>query len=446
MKTSNSALEQYERCPHQYYQERIQKNKGRPTQAMQLGRVCHSTIERLMKKHLEDGQVKPFDATLANEIYAEEWGKEHGLSGEDLFTEGLQMIVNFIEQWSPMDPARILGIEEWFEITLAPGDDDALTVDQNTTPIEESDHAWDCPEHGPQMTPHCMECLRERTRGVTLRGVIDLVLANDQIDESTGEVLRTIEVIDYKSTHAFLTTRDADSSLQLAIYDMAARQKCPDAAKYVCSLHMLQTSTHIQIIHDTDQLDSYKKYILATAKQIESEENWPTKLGSDCAWCHIRHDCLAYKKALATQNHIATETMTDLERLAEEREEVAIRAKIFNKRLDEIDDVLKENLSRSKMPLTLAGQIFKLSMVETIEYEPQLVIDILSERLGMSPIEIAIHTMDTTKKKLEAMLTTAAEKHGLTAISMVKAAMLNRATRKYHTRMTHKKDKDSHRS
>lgn len=450
MKTSNSALEQYERCPYQYYQERVQKNKGRPTPAMQLGNVCHGTIERLLKKHREDGEVKPFDATLAKTIYAEEWGKEHGLSGEDLFTEGLQMIVNFIERWSPMDPKRILGIEEWFEVTISPDEDqEALIVAEDTTPIEDSEYAWDCPEHGPQAGLHCFECHRERNqeraKSVTMRGVIDLVLSDEQVTED-GEVLRTIEVIDYKSTHAFLTTRDADSSLQLAIYDMVARQLWPDATKYVCSLHMLQTSTHIQIIHEPHQLENYKRYVLATVKQIESEKVWPTKLGRDCAWCHLRADCTAYQKALAAKNYIATETTSDLERLAEEREEVAIKAKIFDKRLDEIDAVLRENLSRSKMPLTLAGQIFKLSQVETIEYEPKLVIDILSERLGMDPIEIAAHTMETTKKKLEALLTTAAEKHGLTAVTMIKAALLNRAGRKYTTRMTHKKDKDSRKS
>jgi len=447
MKTSSTALEQYERCPSQYHQERIEKKRGQPPMSFRLGRVCHRVIQRLMKKHLEDGEIRSFDATLANEFYKEEWAKESGLSGEDLFTDGLQMIIGFVERWSPMDPARILGIEEPFEIVLTPDadeDDEFSPGGENPT---DDQHEWDCPEHGLQHGPHCMECHREREtakRGITAVGFMDLVLRNEMVDESTGEVEYTIEVIDYKSTHAFVTTRDAESSIQLALYNMAARQKWPGERSYTCSLHMLQTGTHITVRHTPQQLAGFKQYILATASQIEQDQSWIAKLGPDCAWCHLRAECATYQKALKAHNHIATETPADLEQLGQEREEVSIRAKIFKKRLEEIDDVLKERLSRTTQPLFLAGYIFSMSKVETLEHSPKLVIELLSERLGIPVDRIIESTMDIQKKRLDQLLTEVAQEQGLTPVAMVKAALANRAERKYSTRMNHKKDKDTH--
>ena len=120
---------------------------------MRLGRVCHRTIKRLMEKHRQDGEVKPFDASLAHDYFQEEWSYETGLSGADLFTEGLAMVIGFVERWSPMDPKRILGIEEPFEIAITPrhdNDDQEELVAYHDH--EDNDHVWECPEHGFQPT------------------------------------------------------------------------------------------------------------------------------------------------------------------------------------------------------------------------------------------------------------------------------------------------------
>jgi len=412
MKTSASALEQYERCPHQYFQERIEHKKGLPSDAMRLGSVCHRTIERLMRKHVEDGETKPFDASLANDFYKEEWSKETGLSGEERFMEGLGLIIAFVERWSPMDPKRIVGIEEHFEILLASdgNDEDANAPD------------------------------------VTLRGVMDLVLADERINEETGEVFTSIEIVDYKSTHAFLTTRDAEASIQLAIYAIAARKKWDNATHFTCSLHMLQTSTHIQVDHTPRQIEGFREYILATAQQVDKDESWIQKLGPDCVWCHLRSECRAYQEALKAKSHLTAETPEDLEAVARERQEVALRAKIYKSRQDELDAVIKENLSRTKEPLLLAGEFFKLSQVETVEYDPRLVVELLQDRLGIDPSETMSSTMEVNKKRLETVLTDTAKgrEGGLSTITMIKAALQNRSTRKYTTRLTHKKDKETH--
>jgi len=292
-----------------------------------------------------------------------------------------------------------------------------------------------------------MECHREREadrNSVTATGFMDLILKTELIDEETGEVENIIEVIDYKSTHAFLTSRDAESSIQLALYNMAARQKWPGMRSYICSLHMLQTGTHITVRHEPQQLAGFKKYILATAKQIEKDTSWTTKLGPDCAWCHLRTECSAYKKALAAGNHIATETIADLNKLAKEREEVAIRAKIFSKRLEEIDDVLKEHLSRTNQPLFAAGHVFSMSKVDSLQHKPLTVVTLLSEKLGLTVDQIIERTMEVQKKRLDQLLTESAQEHGLTPITMIKAALVNRAEHKISSRMNAKKEKETH--
>jgi hypothetical protein len=449
VKTSPTALEQYERCPSQYHQERIEKKRGQPNDGMRLGRVCHRVIKRLMEKHRQDGELKAFDASLAHDYYQEEWANESGLSGADLFTDGLTMVIGFVERWSPLDPKRILGIEESFEIpiVLRDDDDDPEEAEAYTDPTDDGDHVWDCPEHGFQSSPHCADCHREREEGnsVTARGFMDLVLSDETVDESTGEVTRVIEVIDYKSTHAFLTSRDAESSIQLAVYNLAARSKWPGAEKYTCSLHMLRDGTSLTVRHEPSQLEGFKRYIIATAQQIENDTSWITKLGPDCCFCHLRSECVAYQKALKAHNHIAIESPEDLENLAREREEVAIHAKIFNKRLDEIDDVLKAHIDQIQGPLCLAGYVFSKSRVASLEHDPRAVVDLLSERLELTVDEIIKATMKVQKKGLDQLLTEQSEKHGLTAVSMVKAALVNRAEHKFTSRMNPpRKEKETH--
>jgi hypothetical protein len=276
-------------------------------------------------------------------------------------------------------------------------------------------------------------------------GFMDLILANETIDEETGEVTRVIEVVDWKSTHAFLTTRDAESSVQLAIYNLSAHEKWPGAEKYLCSLHMLRDGTSITVRHEASQLEGFKSYILATAHQIERDTSWITKLGPDCCFCHLRGECVAYQKALKTHNHIAVESPEDLDNLAREREEVAIHAKIFKKRLDEIDEVLEAHLDRMQGPLFLAGYVFSKSVVNSLQHDPNTVVELLSSKLGLSTEDILKATMEVQKKRLDQLLTEQSERHGLTTVSMVKAALVNRAGTKVTTRMNPpKKEKETH--
>ena len=447
-KTSSTALELYERCPHQYHEERIAKKYGQPPDSFRLGRVCHRTIKRLMAKHREDGEVKPFDASLAHDYYQEEWAVETGLSGADLFTEGLGMVIGFVERWSPMDPGRILALEEPFEIPIVLKADRFAEGEENeTTPdTGESEHLWECPEHGPQVSPHCLGCHAERAdQAVVARGFMDLVLGNDAVDEETGEVTRVIEVVDWKSTHAFLTSRDAEASIQLAIYNLAAREKWPGAEKYLCSLHMLRDGTSITVRHEPLQLEGFKRYILATTHQIENDTTWVPKLGPNCCFCHLRSGCVAYQKALKSHSHIAIESPADLEALAKEREEVAIHAKIFQKRLEEITAVLEAHLDQMQGPLFLGGYVFSKSVVNSLQHDPNTVVELLSSRLGLAPEMIIRATMEVQKKRLDQLLTEQSEKHGLTTVSMVKAALVNRAGTKITTRMNPpRKEKETH--
>lgn len=452
MKTSPTALEQYERCPRQYHDERIEKKYGQPPDSFRLGRVCHRTIKRLMEKHCQDGEAKPFDASLAHDYYEEEWAKEAGLSGADLFTEGLAMVIGLVERWSPMDPRRILGLEVPFEIAVVSrGDDDENDGPQDDLvayhDAEDNDHVWECPKHGFQPTPHCPECHEERaqTATVTVTGYMDLVLGDETVDEETGEVTRVIEVVDWKSTHAFLTTRDAESSIQLAIYNLAARAKWPGAEKYLCTLHMLRDGTSITVRHEPSQLEGFKSYIVATARQIESDRSWAPKLGPDCCFCHLRGECAAYQKAVKAHNHIAVESLEDLNAVAKEREQVAIHAKIFQKRLDEIDAVLEAHLDRMQGPLFLGGYVFSKSAVKSLKHDPNTVIELLSSRLGLSREAIIKATMEVQKKRLDQLLTDQSQHHDLTKIGLVKAALVNRAETRVTNRMNPpKKEKETH--
>jgi CRISPR/Cas system-associated exonuclease Cas4 (RecB family) len=422
MRTSDSALEQYEECPRQYDLERNQKKRGKPTAPIRLGRVVHRTIQKLLKKYKEAGEAKPFDASLASDIYTEEWGKELGLSGKELFTDGLQIVADWVEKWSiPLDPHSILGIEEPFKFTIEyrPQDDEYDDEEEEEeTAIEPSN-----------LMP------------VEVVGYLDLVLGHDLVDEETGEVETLIEVIDWKTTKAFLTSRDAQESLQLSIYDLAAREKWPDARAYRAALNLLRDGTHLQVRHSTAERRDTERYILATAAQIRDEREWAPRLNSNCTYCHHRHDCPAYQKALKGDSHTVAEDMNDFDKLIEERAALAIRKKIVGKRLDEIDDVIKAHLKSSKHPLEIGGWFFKLSSVERKNYPADVVIPLLAHKFDISPAELLADLTTVSTKKLKELMKTKAEELGREKVSLVQATLESKAERNYSSRLYNRKEK-----
>ena len=399
MRVSVSGLEQYERCPRQYFLERVEKKKGYPEAPTRVGRVVHRTIERLLRNHCkrnEAGTATAFDATLAHDTYMEEWTKEQGLNNQQLFTEGLQMVSDWINRWSPLDPAWVLGIEKRFDIEF----DD-----------------------------------------FTLIGYIDLVLGIDKIDEDTGEVFKYIKIFDWKTSNAFMSTRDAQESLQLSVYDMAARLEWPGSAGYDATIEMLRDGTQLTTRHSDLDLQVTSDYVEVTADKIFLEESWMPVLNSKCIYCAHKNSCEEHRQALRVDNVPYCQNMHELELLAIEREQLSIRRKIIEDRLEKINDVLKTHMTATSEPLNLAGHFFKISKRKRKHYPAEQIIPLLVQKLGMDARSVLSEVSSINSNSLQALLDKSIPQIGKEQVSLLRAAIENKADTTVTAQLFHRKEK-----
>lgn len=392
MKLSNTAIEQYIRCPRQYHLERHEGQKNEPSQAMLMGRVVHRTIDKMLKKHKKNGRPDYMDINDATDIYSKQWAVEAGLHDKERFTQGLGQIHDWIGQMGVINPDSILATEEWFSLQL---EDDLEIV-----------------------------------------GVIDLITGQDIIDDETGEVSTIIEVWDWKTSAGFTPPSEAHDSLQLSIYIMAAKQLYPVAIKFKAGLYMLNDGTHLPTGRsDLDLAEDYL-FVRAMATRIKQETEWAPILNSSCIYCHLRRECPAYQDALTgpMPTTVEVEDYENLEALAIEREAVALREKAAKKRKDEISDILKNHLKGTE-GMELGEHFYRLSQTPRKSYPPLETIRILTKHMKMSEKNAIESVCTIANTKLHALI----KKEQTTESRMTGAALANIMQTTYSSRLNAKK-------
>jgi hypothetical protein len=405
MHVSATGLELYEECPRRFKIERRDRREVEVSDNTRLGRVLHKTLERLVREHRDEKKEEHLDLQRASELFEEEWEREGHIGGQNLFTEGLQMVHDEIERAGVLPWHEIAGVEERFEIPLADEVDvfDGVADD------------------------------------VTLVGVIDRLNVHDLMDEETGEVEEDVLVLDYKSTQEFITTRDAHESVQLSAYALAASLRYPDAARIRCGLVLLRSATLILTTRTAEQLEDFRRYARAMARRIESDTEWKPRLNAHCIYCDARRDCPAYAAVLAGDTYVVCEDPDDLDGVAQERQEIATRLKILNKRKDELDKTLKAHLAAFPQGMSLAGRYWKITHPETKIFPLRATLEAIATKTGMHPEEMIDRFGVVQKKALDAFLKGLKERG--TNITMIQAALENLAERSHGERLYHRKEK-----
>ena len=238
---SASAVETYETCPLQFKFEREWKLSRQLHAALQYGAVVHRVLRtyydsvRLGRPKIGDELIQLFRDDLAATRIEDEYQRDLYLK------QGLIQLREFLEGTSGRPSPKVLHTEEWFDVQMG---------------------------------------------ATKVAGRIDRMdLAADG----------TVTIVDYKTGKA-RPQEDADESLQLSIYAIAAREKWGYRVGEVV-FHNLDGNVPVASRRTDFQLEQARERVRDAAENIKSE-NFNPKLGFHCSFCAFRGLCPAREKPL----------------------------------------------------------------------------------------------------------------------------------------------------
>ena len=240
---SASALQTYEMCPLQFKLEREWRIPGEVPAAMEYG----ATIHRILLAYYESVRLgRTIGDDLLIDLFKTDLrsaGIEEQYQQELYERQGIEQLHAFLTRCKQVPAPQVLHTEEWFEMQI---------------------------------------------------GQAKVVGRIDRIDGlSNGRVVIT----DYKTGRP-RSQEDADRSLQLSIYALAAREKWGYHADQIV-FYNLEENSSVVTRRSESQLQDCKREVEEVAGKIAAEE-FDAKPGFYCTFCAYRSLCPATEKCLHT--------------------------------------------------------------------------------------------------------------------------------------------------
>ena len=329
---SFSRLQRFERCPLSFKLHYIDQRKAEPGVPLRFGKAVHAVLEELVGEAVATGAVAPLSTARAVELWGPEWAKAN-LVGVELFAEGVSILKQFVRDEGVLDPHTVLAIEKEFRLEIGP---------------------------------------------FTVLGFMDRV---SRLDDET------IEIVDYKTNHQLFTRDEVDASLQMSLYELAARQLWPWAKNVRLTFWMLRHGLKQSTTRTNDDLEAAKAYVAALGRQTETVADYPARVHSGCVYCDHRSACPAYAEVLDGSREIVHDDLARLEDVAAERERVATRVRILQAHKTELEKRIKAHL-KDRPDLIVGGVRYAMFNVASVRHPLESTVRILSEAAERSSEEV----------------------------------------------------------
>ncbi len=375
---SFTKLSRYETCPLSYKLHYLDRLTAEPGVPLLFGQAVHAVLENLVREHMHEERVGPLPEDRAAELWQEAWAKS-GMSGIDVFREGLDIVHRFVREQGVLEHHDVLAVEKEFRVTIG---------------------------------------------GFEVIGYLDRV---DRVDDET------VEVIDYKTNRQLFTREETDASLQMSLYHLAAQELWPWARKVRLTFWMLRHGLRQTTERTDEDIDGTRRYVDTLGTTITKAREFPAKLNSNCIYCDHRQHCPAYADALQGKREFICEDTSDLEAVAKEREEVARLAKVLYARKGELEGVLKTAL-KDQDELVLGGVRYTMFKTSKSDYPLDRTLELLSRETGMAWHELIGRIAAVDNKALEELLKELGKKLDRPRVNLLKAELDAAATKTFSPR------------
>ena len=246
-KLSASAVEAYETCPLKFKLRRDWQIPGPVSGGLQYGSIVHQVLkdyfdaQRQQRPRALDQVLGLFRELLQATAFDDPHQRE-------LFRkQGEQQLTAFVAAQAQLPPPSVLDTERWFEISLD---------------------------------------------GITVTGRLDRI---DRLDAPS--LWERVAIVDYK-TGAPREQKDADRSLQLSLYAIAAQDRWGWTAERLV-LYNLADNSEVVTTRDAATLESARRRVAGVAAGIAAGHFDP-KPNFACAWCEFRRLCPGTEQRLHT--------------------------------------------------------------------------------------------------------------------------------------------------
>jgi putative RecB family exonuclease len=257
---SHSRLSTFEKCPLQYrfrYLDRIQRD----TQSIEafMGNRVHDVLERLYRDLLS-ARRPSLDELVS--LYHRSWDEQYSDRVRIVRKEhtpghyratGERCIERYYRRHEPFDQADTLGLEERV----------VLDLDQ---------------------------AARGRYR---LQGYIDRLARSGD---------GTYEIHDYKTSSSLPGDADLRRDRQLTLYQMAVRQRHPEAREIRLIWHYLAFDRTLTSTRTEPEIEQHRRQAIGVIHAIEAAKDFPPRESALCRWCEYRDICPVQKHLVEAES------------------------------------------------------------------------------------------------------------------------------------------------
>jgi RecB family exonuclease len=323
---SASSIKTFLQCVLKYYYRyEDKKPRGGRTAPLAFGSAVHEALE-FMHGEVSKTGTSPDEAMYERTLNVfMESATKNNLDDLALFEEGRNMLISRLDNVDPEE--NVIGLELRFEL--------------------------------------------ETPNGTPFLGSIDKLIELDP---------ETVVIIDYKTSRTALTQGEADTDIQLSMYDYAVSKLYPQYKTIISALDYLRLSD--VVTHRTpEQRKMFESFLDAVYKNIleVEKDDVEANINTFCPWCDARTFCPKYK-ALVSEPDLVLAPLGELEDsdFVTAWDVTSSAKRIVDYRQRELKAVAAEKMKHSKNIVSNGRELYRTQQ-SRMSYDPKTVFNIVGQ-------------------------------------------------------------------